>query len=86
MKGFNRTLAAFVLAFLTAGAAGALDAKVISVSGKVEVQKNGSATWTPLKTGDSLSKGSVIHRIQVQRENPDRRFHCDPGASYPHDD
>ncbi|MEE3313225.1 MAG: FecR domain-containing protein [Treponema sp.] len=60
MKGFNRTLAAFVLAFLTAGAAGALDAKVISVSGKVEVQKNGSATWTPLKTGDSLSKGSVI--------------------------
>lgn len=60
MKGFNRTIAAFVLAFLTSGAAGALDAKVISVSGKVEVQKNGSATWTSLKAGDILSKGSVI--------------------------
>lgn len=60
MKGIKRTVAAFVFAALAVGSVSALDAKVISVSGKVEVQKSGSSTWTPLKSGDTVSKGSII--------------------------
>lgn len=59
MKKLNKFFAAiFVLAFSIASA-NALDAKVISVTGKVEVQSNGSA-WKTLKAGDKISKGSII--------------------------
>ena len=59
MKKLNKFFAAiFVLAFFIASA-NALDAKVISVTGKVEVQSNGSA-WKTLKAGDKISKGSII--------------------------
>ncbi len=37
----------------------ALDAKVVSVSGKVEVQTS-DGTWKALSEGDSISKGDVI--------------------------
>lgn len=39
-------------------AASALDAQVKTVTGKVEVQKDGS--WVPLKAGDMLAKGAVV--------------------------
>ncbi len=59
MRKSNRLIAAvFLLAFSLASAY-ALDAKVVSVTGKVEVQTNGSA-WKTLKAGDKLAKGAVI--------------------------
>ena len=60
MTRVNKSILAFMLAALTMGGANALDAKVISVSGKVEVQQSGSSTWKALKAGDKLSKGSVV--------------------------
>ncbi|MBQ1592676.1 MAG: hypothetical protein II077_11625, partial [Treponema sp.] len=50
MKNTFRILLAFALAFIALHSAAALEAKVLSTSGKVEIQK-GSA-WVPLNTGD----------------------------------
>ncbi|MBP5359186.1 MAG: FecR domain-containing protein [Treponema sp.] len=59
MRRFNRIITAVFLLAFSIVSAHALDAKVVSVTGKVEVQTNGSA-WKTLKAGDKLAKGSVI--------------------------
>ena len=58
MKNTFRILLAFALAFIALHSAAALEAKVLSTSGKVEIQK-GSA-WVPLNTGDVVYAGDVI--------------------------
>ncbi|MBO4319397.1 MAG: FecR domain-containing protein [Treponema sp.] len=59
MKKLNRFIAfLFVLTFSIVSAY-ALEAKVVSVTGKVEVQTGGSS-WKTLKAGDKITKGSVI--------------------------
>lgn len=59
MKKLNRFITLlFVLTFSIVSAY-ALEAKVVSVTGKVEVQTGGSS-WKALKAGDKITKGSVI--------------------------
>ncbi|MBQ0040084.1 MAG: FecR domain-containing protein [Treponema sp.] len=53
----RKITAILFVAFLAAGAF-ALNAKVISVKGKVEVQEAGM--WIPLEKGDIVEKGTVI--------------------------
>ena len=61
MKNTAKTAtAAFILALAAGLSAHALDAKVTSVTGKVEYQKTGSDTWTPVKQDDILSEGTII--------------------------
>ena len=55
MKRFLLTLA---LSVLTALSVCALEAKVVSVTGKVEQQRG--ASWVAVNTGDVLQKGAVI--------------------------
>lgn len=57
MKRNLLTFVSFVLLFVSASAF-AMDATVSSVTGKVEVQKNGA--WLPVKAGDKLPQGSVV--------------------------
>ncbi len=57
MKKLTQFAIASVFALCSAMAF-ALDAKVVSVKGKVEVQKNGS--WVEVKAGDILKKGDVV--------------------------
>lgn len=54
----KKSLLVLVLAFVTCFAAIALDAKVVSVSGKVEVQDG--ENWVAVKVGDILKKGDVL--------------------------
>ena len=54
----KKTILAFVFALAAVISANALDATVLSVKGKVEVQKG--EEWVPVKAGDIISKGSVI--------------------------
>src|SRR5574344_747731 len=54
----ERTIIAAVLAAITVFSASALEAKVISVKGKVEVQKG--SNWVAVKEGDTIQKGAVI--------------------------
>jgi len=60
MRKTDRFLIALALAFLTAVSAHGLEAKVVSVSGKAEVQAKGTSSWKALRVGDVISKGSVI--------------------------
>lgn len=55
---FSKTLLVLPFVSLLALAASALEAKVLSTSGKVEVQ-NGSS-WVALKSGDTVKSGTVI--------------------------
>ncbi len=54
----KRTMAIVFALTLTAGLF-ALDAQVVTVSGKVEYQ-NASGIWQPLKAGDTLAPGTMI--------------------------
>lgn len=54
----KKTIIAAVLAVATIFSASALEATVLSVKGKVEVQKG--ASWIPVKAGDVIQKGAVI--------------------------
>ena len=53
----KKTIASFILACLAATAF-AIEAKVVSITGKAEVQDG--SVWTALKVGDTLKAGSVI--------------------------
>ena len=59
MKKLNKLIAALFLLAFSLASVNALDARVVSVTGKVEVQTTGSS-WKALKAGDKISKGSVI--------------------------
>ena len=59
MKKLNKLIAMLFVTAFSIVSAYALEAKVVSVTGKVEVQTNGSS-WKTVKAGDRLTKGSVI--------------------------
>lgn len=58
MKFFGKLVCAISLLVFMSFSVVALDAKVISVSGKVEVQDGGN--WVAVKVGDILKKGDVV--------------------------
>ena len=58
MKKTLRVLLALALAFVAAHSALALEATVVSTSGKVEIQRGNS--WVPLNKGDVVYGGAVI--------------------------
>ena len=58
MKKTLRVLLALALAFVAAHSALALEATVLSTSGKVEIQRGNS--WVPLNKGDVVYSGAVI--------------------------
>ena len=58
MKKTFKLLLALALAFVAANSALALEATVVSTSGKVEIQRGNS--WVPLNKGDVVYGGAVI--------------------------
>lgn len=59
MKNYVRCVAVFaVLAFMAAGQIFADDAMVVSLTGKVEVQRDGA--WKALSVGDKVSPGDTV--------------------------
>lgn len=58
MKFFGKFVCVASLIIFASFSAVALDAKVVSFTGKVEVQKDGG--WVPVKVGDVLKKGDVV--------------------------
>lgn len=55
---FIKTICVVFVTLFAVATVSALDTKVISVTGKVEVQKDGE--WVAVKAGDTLEKGAVI--------------------------
>ena len=59
MKKFAKLFTAVIVLAAASFSAWALDARIVSVNGKVEIQNGGSA-WKAAKSGDVLKKGTTI--------------------------
>ncbi|MBQ9538051.1 MAG: FecR domain-containing protein [Treponema sp.] len=60
MKVTFKCLIGFALVACSALSAFAFDAKVTSVTGKVQMQKKGSSEWIDLFKGDTVEEGAII--------------------------
>ncbi len=60
MKVNFKCLIGFALVACGAVSAFAFDAKVTSVTGKVQVQKKGASEWVDLEKGDTVEEGAII--------------------------
>jgi hypothetical protein len=60
IRSFRTAVLAATVCVLTATAASALEATVVSAKGKTEFQANEGGTWQSLAVGAKLSKGAVI--------------------------
>ena len=58
MKKFAKLFTAAIVLAAASFSAWALDARIVSVNGKVEIQNGGSA-WKAAKSGDVLKKGTT---------------------------
>ncbi len=75
----KKTLITLLLATALVSAVSAFEAEVLSATGKVEVQKNG--TWVALSKGNKLSKGDVIQtgfRSELELKIKETRVKVEP--------